>query len=104
MVVLLWILDKLRPIIVLIGLIFLITGIFTGEYDASVWFWIIAGLSAIIGGIFGVKAWNEDIPPRWFWVKSPLELFDNKVGACFQWAFTFFLLPLCIYGIVAIFN
>ncbi len=42
--------------------------------------WILTGIMAVLGIWFGVASWEYDVPPRWFWSKSKLELFENRVG------------------------
>ena len=51
---------------------------------------IVGAILAAIGLIVGWSAWGREVPPRWFWVKSKLELFDNRVGNAFSYAIQFF--------------
>ena len=41
-----------------------------------------------------------DIPPKFFWTKSRVQLFDNRVGNAFGYAVIFFLLPFFVAGVV----
>ena len=96
MVVLLWILQKISPIYMFVGLLYLLLS--TDSWEG--WMFVVGGIAAVIGGIFGATSWAEDVPPRWYWSKSNLELFDNKVGAIFGWAWSFFLLAFCVYAVI----
>ena len=63
---------------------------------------IVGAILAAIGLIVGWSAWGREVPPRWFWVKSKLELFDNRVWNAFSYALQFFLIPFAITGIITI--
>ena len=63
---------------------------------------IVGAILAVLGLIVGWSAWGQEVPPRWFWVKSKLELFDNRVWNAFSYALQFFLIPFAITGIIAI--
>ena len=41
---------------------------------------------AIVGLVFGVAAYRNDIPPRWSWSKSRNSLFEFSVAAVFGYA------------------
>ncbi|MBR5704272.1 MAG: hypothetical protein IKX45_08485 [Bacteroidales bacterium] len=43
-----------------------------------------------------------DVPPRFFWTKSRVELFDNRVGNAFGYAVIFFFLPFFVVGVVTL--
>ena len=91
---LLWIFQKIAPITSIIGALVLFSGEFEG-YEL-----IVGAILAVLGFIVGFSAWGETVPPRWFWVKSRLELFDNRVWNAFSYAFQFFLIPCAITGII----
>lgn len=60
---------------------------------------IIAGVLAVIGLVFGIFAYKNDIPPRWFWAKSKNEIFSFSVSAVLGYAGIFAMLPCAIYMI-----
>ena len=62
--------------------------------------YIIAGVLSLAGFILGFTNWALDIPPRFFWTKSRVELFDNRVGNAFGYAVIFFLLPFFVVGVI----
>ncbi|MDD6184391.1 MAG: hypothetical protein PUB29_02045 [Bacteroidales bacterium] len=35
---------------------------------------------ALAGFILGFTNWALDVPPKFFWTKSRVQLFDNRVG------------------------
>ena len=61
--------------------------------------YIIAGVLSLAGFILGFTNWALDIPPRFFWTKSRVELFDNRVGNAFGYAVIFFFLPFFVEAI-----
>ena len=93
---LLWIFQKISPIITVLGALVLFGDGFEG-YE-----FIVGAVLAVLGLIVGWSALGQEVPPRWFWVKSKLELFDNRVGNAFSYALQFFLIPFAITGIIAI--
>ena len=42
------------------------------------------------------------VPPKFFWTKSRVELFDNRVGNAFGYAVIFFFLPFFVVGVVTL--
>lgn len=92
---LIWIINKILPITSFVGILCLI--LFELAFPISIY--IACAVSFILGVFFGVAAWNYDVPPRWFWVKSKMELFDNKIGYSLGYGARFFWLPIVIYAI-----
>ena len=95
---LLWVFQKISPILTIFGALVLFGGGFEG-YE-----FIVGGVLAVLGLIVGWSAWGQEVPPRWFWVKSKLELFDNRIGSAFGYAVQFFMIPFGITFIVEIIN
>ena len=62
--------------------------------------YVSAGVLALAGFILGFTNWAIDVPPRFFWTKSRVELFDNRVGNAFGYAVIFFLLPFFVVGVI----
>ena len=92
----LWVFQKISPILTVIGALVLFGDGYKG-YE-----FIVGAVLAVFGLIVGWSTWGREVPPRWFWVKSKLELFDNRVGNAFSYALQFFLIPFAITGIIAI--
>ncbi|MBQ9546614.1 MAG: hypothetical protein IJU90_04950 [Bacteroidales bacterium] len=97
MIVLVYLINILSPIITILGGLILLFGFQIIE----TWMWVVCGMSAVVGLIFGIATWHYGVPPRWFWIKSEIELLDNRVIVALRYAFIFFLLPLCIQMIIA---
>ena len=92
----LWVFQKISPILTVLGALVL----FGGGFE---WYEFIVGvILAVLGLIVGWSTWGQEVPPRWFWVKSKLELFDNRVGNAISYALQFFLIPFGITGIISI--
>ena len=96
MMVFLWLFRLVSPIISVLGMLVLCSGEF-GEYDL-----IIGAALAVVGFIIGLTTWAATVPPRWFWVKSRLDLFESRIYNAFGYALQFFLIPCCITGIMEI--
>ena len=80
MMVFLWLFRLVSPIISVLGMLVLCSGEF-GDYDL-----IIGGALAVVGFIIGLTTWAETVPPRWFWVKSRLDLFESRIYNAFGYA------------------
>ncbi len=94
MTVILWIWNYLSPIVMLLG-----AGYFAmGGFDELTL--IFCAGAAILGFIIGFTGWGETVPPRWFWIKSRVDLFDNRFFTALGYAFQFFFLPAAIFGII----
>ena len=93
---LLWIFQKISPILTVLGALVLFGDGFEG-YE-----FIVGAILAVLGLIVGWSTWGQEVPPRWFWVKSKIELFDNRVWNAFSYALQFFLIPFGITGIISI--
>ena len=100
MTVLLWILQKIAPITNIVGILVLLSGIGYGDPVIEPYVYIIAGALALAGFILGFTNWALDVPPKFFWTKSRVELFDNRVGNAFGYAVIFFRLPFFVVGVI----
>ena len=96
MVVIAWLINLVAPVIFILGFLVLTLG----NELIDTWLWIVCCISAVIGMIWGVVSWNVGVPPRWFWAKSSLFLFNNLVWSAIGTGFLFFLLPLAIWLLV----
>ena len=93
---LLCVFQKISSILTILGALVIFGGGFEGcEF-------IVGAILAVLGLIVGWSTWGQEVPPRWFWVKSKLELFDNRAWNAFSYALQFFLIPFGIMGIVTI--
>ena len=88
-----WILNKLAPIINLLGVLGLIQAVLNDNWSEL----FIAIPFAVVGLLFGIKAYRLGIPPRWFWSKSANDIFDYAVTAVLGYMFVFAAMPLTGY-------
>lgn len=65
----LWVFQKTSPILTILGALALFGDGFE-RYE-----FIVGVVLAVIGLVVGWSAWGQEVPPRWFLVKSKLELF-----------------------------
>ena len=93
---LLWVFQMISPILTILGALVLFGGGFEGHE------FIVGAVLGVLGLIVGWSTWGQEVPPRWFWVKSKLELFDNRIWNAFSYAFQFFMMPFGITGIIEI--
>ena len=83
----------LPPIVNTLGAFGLILSIVNDDIDVL----IISGALAIFGLIFGIFAYSNSIPPRWFWSHSKNFIFEFSVTAVLGYAWNFATWPLAIY-------
>ena len=102
MTVILWIIQKIAPITNIVSILVLLSEIGYGDIGIASHVYIIAGVLALVGFIIGFTNWALDIPPKFFWTKSRVELFDNRVGNAFGYAIIFFLLPFFVEGVMVV--
>lgn len=99
MVFILWILRLIAPIVRPLGILGAIC-MLSEEVDQSLW--IISGVLAFVGLIFGFTNWALEVPPRFFWVSSKLDAFGDRFSAAIGYALLFFSFVPC-YWIVNFF-
>jgi hypothetical protein len=88
-----YIINLLAPIVNTLGIFGLILSIGNDDIDVL----IISGVLAIVGLIFGIFAYSNSIPPRWFWSRSKDFIFEFSVTAVLGYAWNFATWPLAIY-------
>lgn len=92
-VVLAYIINLFAPIVNIVGAIGLCGCIIYDDY----YILSIAIPLFIVGFVFGILAYRNDIPPRWFWAKSVNEIFSFSVLAVLGYAWSFAAWPFTIY-------
>lgn len=93
MLIFLWILQFISPIAIIFGGLYLLE-------DPSPASLFVGALSAVLGLVAGIVGWADTVPPRWFWVKSSMNLAGNRFMTAIGYAVQFFFLALAIFGIV----
>ena len=99
MTALLWLIQKIASITNLVGLLVLLSEIGFGDIGIGTHVYVLAGGLALAGFILGFTNWALDVPPKLFWTKSRVQLFDNRVGNALGHAIIFFLLPFFVAGV-----
>lgn len=94
MKVLLWILNILNPIILIAAVVYFAMG------DIEDWVLYAGAGSALLGLIIGFIGWGETVPPRWFWVKSSVDLLDSRIFTALSYALQFFCIPAAVMAVV----
>ncbi|MBO7570738.1 MAG: hypothetical protein J6T48_01145 [Bacteroidales bacterium] len=93
----LWIFQFISPIALIIGGLYLVE-------DPSPLALVLGGVAAVIGLIVGIVGWGDTVPPRWFWIKSSMDLAGSRFMTAIGYALQFFFIPPCIIGLVAYFG
>lgn len=65
---------------------------------------VLGGIAAVLGLIVGIVGWADTVPPRWFWIKSSMELAGSRVMTAIDYAIQFFFIPPCVIGLIAYFG
>lgn len=97
MAIFLWLFQFISPFALIIGLLYLVE-------DPSTLSLIIGGVSAVVGLIVGIIGWADTVPPRWFWIKSSMDLAGSRFMTAIGYAIQFFFLALAIFGLVEYFG
>lgn len=91
-----FILGLFSPIVLLVGgITFLMYAVGEGDVELLIY----SGIAFVGGIVFGIFAYKNDIPPRFFWSKSKNEIFEFSVSSILGYGIYFGLLPSAIYFI-----
>ena len=93
----LWIFQFISPITLIIGGLYLVE-------DPSPLALVLGGVAAVIGLIVGIVGWGDTVPPRWFWIKSSMDLAGSRFVTAIGYALQFFFIPPCIIGLIGYFG
>lgn len=99
-VVIAYLLNLFAPIVNIVGLLGLIGAILYEDIAPLIY----GGIAAVVGLIFGVFAYRNDIPPRWTWSKSRNQLFGFAVTTVLGYALNVAAWPLAVYMVGVIIN
>ena len=94
-VVIAFIINLFAPIVNIVGLLGLIGSVVYEDFNTLIY----GAIAAVIGFVFGIMAYRNDIPPRWSWAKSKNQLFAFSVTAVLGYAWSFAMWPTAIYFI-----
>lgn len=96
MSIFLWFWQWISPIVFILGGLYLLEG---DELAL-----ILGAVSAVVGLVIGIVGWGDTVPPRWFWVKSQVELTGSRIMTALGYAVQFFFLPAAIIGLLEYFG
>ena len=65
---------------------------------------VLGAIAAVLGLIVGIVGWADTVPPRWFWIKSSMELAGSRFMTAIGYAIQFFFLPPFIIGLIEYFG
>lgn len=95
MAIFLWLFQFISPVTLLLGIFYLVE-------DPEPVALVLGGLAALLGLIVGIIGWADTVPPRWFWIKSSMELAGSRFMAAIGYAIQFFFIPLAIFGLMEV--
>lgn len=98
MAIFLWLWQYISPIVMLFGGLYLLN-----EGVDSLAF-VLGCLTGLIGLLIGIIGWADTVPPRWFWIKSKMDLAGNRFMTAIGYALQFFFLPAFIIGLIEYFE
>ena len=61
-------------------------------------------LAAVVGLVIGIIGWADMVPPRWFWIKSSMDLAGSRFMTAIGYAIQFFFIPAFIIGMIEYFG
>jgi hypothetical protein len=85
MIVIVWLLEKFSTLINWLGIMGWIYVYLEGD---PVYFYYAIPL-LVVGFFFGLFTYDYEMPPRWLWVKTPLEVLNFRVSNAFNNALLF---------------
>ena len=97
MAIFLWIFQFISPIAIILGGLYLLEA----PSPASL---VVGALSAVLGLVVGIVGWADTVPPRWFWIKSSMELAGSRFMTALGYAIQFFFIPPCVIGLIKYFG
>ena len=97
MAIFLWLFQFISPIAFILGGLYLLEG----PSPVSL---IVGAICAFFGLIIGIVGWADTVPPRWFWIKSSMNLAGSRFMTAIGYAIQFFFLALSIFGLVEYFG
>ena len=92
-----YILNLFAPVVNPLGLM----GFFYIMSEANFLMFGVLGVFALLGLVFGLRAYKLDIAPRWFWSKSKNDLFRFSVSAVLGYAVSIAMWPSAIYFVTS---
>ena len=96
MVVIAYVINLLAPIMNSLGALGICWCVIHEDFSVL----ILVAILAALGFVFGIFAYGNDIPPRWYWSRSKNKLFSFSVTAVLGYAVNFAMWPSAIYMVI----
>ena len=93
MAIFLWLFQFISPIAFIFGGFYLVE-------DPDPLALVLGAIAAVIGLIVGIVGWGDLVPPRWFWIKSSVDLAGSRIMTAIGYAVQFFFLVLAIFALI----
>lgn len=97
MAIFLWLFQFISPITFILGGLYLLE-------DPSPLALVLGGVAAALGLVVGIIGWGDTVPPRWFWIKSRMDLAGSRFMTALGYAIQFFFIPPCVIGLIEYFG
>ena len=97
MAIFLWLFQYIIPITFILGGLYLL--VFPEPLAL-----VLGGIAAVIGLVVGIVGWADTVPPRWFWIKSSMDLAGSRFMTAIGYAIQFFFIPPCVIGLIEYFG
>ena len=97
MAIFLWLFQYIIPITFILGGLYLLE-------DPEPLALVLGGIAAVIGLVVGIVGWADTVPPRWFWIKSSMDLAGSRFMTAIGYAIQFFFIPPCVIGLIEYFG
>ena len=97
MSIFLWLFQFISPVTFVLGGLYLLE-------NPSPLVLVSGGLAAVVGLVIGIIGWADTVPPRWFWIKSSMDLAGSRFMTAIGYAIQFFFIPAFIIGMIEYFG
>lgn len=97
MAVFLWLFQFISPVAFVLGGLYLLE-------DPDPLAITLGAITAVLGLVVGIVGWADTMPPRWFWIKSSMDLAGSRVLTALGYALQFFFIPPFIIGLIEYFG
>lgn len=97
MLIFLWLFQFISPVTFVLGGLYLLE-------NPSPLVLVSGALAAVVGLVIGIIGWADTVPPRWFWIKSSMDLAGSRFMTAIGYAIQFFFIPAFIIGMIEYFG
>ena len=97
MSIFLWLFQFISPVTFVLGGLYLLE-------NPSPLVLVSGALAAVVGLVIGIIGWADTVPPRWFWIKSSMDLAGSRFMTAIGYAIQFFFITPCVIGLIEYFG